>query len=151
MKLCRYNDCADEYYPVAMPWDYVMEFKWKVKTKLFNYLDRDSKHAIICKIIHRHKKPNRKQTIKIQAKDIGDVLKITGENFANDVSESILDGFGIPWYCVRCGKEQKLKLMLPNFEEGAESYSRWKDYCKLLDTPKLIVNHDLLKLDKVEK
>lgn len=139
MKLCNYDEDADEYFPVTMPQDYIRSFYIKIKFGIINYLDRDTKHAFICKLIHRHKKPLR--VMNEQTTTIGDALKLSGKQFAQSISNSILDSFS-PWYCVRCGEEQQLNLMIDSdlITENSSFATDWKEYCKTIELPKLIYN-----------
>lgn len=113
MKLCRLDD--EGYYPVKLPWEYGIDLYRKAMSRIFSFLDKDSKHAIICKIIHHHKKP--RETFKDQ---------FPGEPKVPTFS---------PWYCVRCGEKCEVKFVI---DIDYTPWSDWKKYCKMVDVPELI-------------
>ena len=116
MRLCRYNKDMEEYIPISYFWEYIPN----PKHKIIYLLDKDTKHAIICKIIHRHKKP------KSPTNKIDDLLKTAGNYFAEIKNDYILESIGASWNCVRCKKECKLNLIV-----DIDSIKKWKGYCKM--------------------
>ena len=113
MKLCRYSEGFDEeygeYIPVMMPWNHLSYFIRKIRSKLYSKLDKDIKHATICKLIHRHKR-SKKSIIEGKERD--------KEAYAKHVKSFPKENTGtfpylphiltfvppetIAWKCVRC-------------------------------------------------
>jgi len=122
LRLCRLDD--EGWYPVKLPWEYVLDLYQNTKIHIFSFLDKDSKHAIVCKIIHRHKKPDKIKHHE-KAKSIEHALRLAGRQFYKSQSDAILESMGTSWNCVRCGKECKLNLMVDI------DYTPWSDWKKI--------------------
>ena len=118
MRLCRLDD--EGWEPIKLPWEYVIDLYHNAMSRIFSFLDRDTKHAIICKIIHRHKKPEK----KIKVKSPEDVIA-----YAKYIPETS------PWFCLRCGEKCEVNLMI---DIDYTPWSDWKQYCKMVDIPRLV-------------
>lgn len=116
IRLCKWNDDAGEhgeFEPITLnPFKTLF---YKLRSLLFDYLDRDTKHAKICNWIHRHKLPKRENYLDLR-----------------------------PRYCLRCkAKIDVLSNLM--IELSTPSYEDWKNYCKIVDLPSLITDEEKLK------
>jgi len=146
MKLCRYREGYDEeeygeYVPVMMPWDYLSDFIRKIRIKLYLKLDKDTKHAFICKLVHRHRRSETSIMAEHERdkKDYAEYVKSlpkenTGLYPYLPHRLTFVSSIGNSWNCVRCEEKCGVNMMI---NTDPEFYSWWRDYCKLTDIPKI--------------
>jgi len=119
IKICK-DDSEDKYGEALWnPIDFLLPFKRVrrvTRSNIHKLLNKDKKHATICRIIKQHMKPKR-----------------------DDDDPYTISLFDTCWNCVRCGEKQELNLMIDDslFAESTEPWSDWRDYCKVVDISSL--------------
>jgi len=117
IRICRRNPDYGEYDEPE--WLAINFFPWSpishLKYKIINRLDKDAKHAIICKITKRHRSPHLP---------------------ANP--DAPISLFDTSWNCVRCGEKVELNLLIPTgIIEGTNPWSDWKEYARIVNIPNI--------------